>query len=139
MLAATTMAAQAANDRAVLIANQNFQGDSILKRELYDIFTLDKTHWDDGTPIMVVTLPPTHDTSIDFVKRTLKVKRIHLFFRAIDLREKDTANHVRVLNDKEAIDYVENNPNAIGYTKGRLVVHASRIKELSVVAHRWQR
>lgn len=113
-----------------VIKNSAVTEKEILRKELYNIFTMRKKVWEDETPISVVVLPPTHRASIVFSSSVIKFGDAYNLFRIIDM--KDDSTLIKVASEAEVLQQVASNTGGIGYVNGKVLIHASRVSELSI-------
>ncbi len=128
--ASHTMEAQTA-----VIVNRSVPASSMGLKELLDIYTLNKAHWDDGSRITVFDLK--------------RGKTKEAFYEYIDMSEEDLqriwlrkqftgkARPPRsISNEEELIDMVSRTPGAIGYVTERNIPKKSNVRIVARVKQR---
>ncbi len=105
---------------------------SLTRKAVYDIFTLKNRMWSDGIPITVVTLPPAHPASVDFVISVIRYPSVGQFFTAIEAATARSKNVFYAANEAQVIEYVTTHKGAIGYVDQKLVLHEDRVAQLRV-------
>ena len=121
--------------QTVVIVNNSVPASSIVPKELLDVYTLNKVHWDDGSRITVFDL-----------KRGQAKEE---FYAHIDMSEEDLqriwlrkqftgkARPPRSMaNEDELIDMVNRTPGAIGYASARKIPKKSNVRIVARVTQR---
>jgi len=124
------MYAQSDKDYKVIVNNEN-NIDNLSKNKLDNIFMKKTTQWSDGSKIYPVNLDPKSSTRESFSKSVHKkdIDAVQAYWRK-QIFSGSSIPPVEKMNDNQVIDYVKNNPGAIGYVSSRTDV--SGVKVLKV-------
>jgi len=130
-----TTASGALHAQTVVIVNRSVPASSIAAKELLDVYTLNKVHWDDGSRITVFDLK--------------RGKSKEDFYAYLDMSEEDLqriwlrkqftgkARPPRSMaNEDELIDMVNRTPGAIGYVSARKIPKKSNVRIVARVTQR---
>lgn len=101
-----------------IIGNVNNNQEQISRYDLYLIFTLKSTRWDDGTPIKVVIFNPDSDIHRQFITNHLGISTN--FYNRLLRRARGDYNIVNSIED--LIQEIEQHEGSIGYTNDYLYV-----------------
>ena len=116
--------------QTVVVVNASVDARDMSVEELRDVFTLNKTHWDDGTRISVFDLKagrPKQDlyTHIDMSETSLQRIWLRKQFTG-------TARPPKALGSEEALlDMVAKTAGAIGYASARAAAGRKNIRIVS--------
>jgi ABC-type phosphate transport system substrate-binding protein len=118
--------------QTVVIVNESVSTSILTQKELMDIYTLNRAHWDDGSRISVFDLKSgkPKESFLSHVGMTEdELKRIWL-------RKQFTgkARPPRALaTEEEVVDHVSRTPGAIGYVSERAIKSPSSVRIIAKV------
>ena len=116
----------------VVIVNDKVTSPALTVKDLMDIYTLNKSHWDDGTRIAVFDLKNgrTKESFLAYVGMTENdLKRIWLRKQFTGKARPPRA----VASEDEVVDLVGRTPGAIGYVSERSLRNTSTVRIIARV------
>ena len=116
----------------VVIVNDQVTSPALTVKDLMDIYTLNKSHWDDGTRIAVFDLKNgrTKESFLAYVGMTENdLKRIWLRKQFTGKARPPRA----VASEDEVVDLVGRTPGAIGYVSERSLRNTSTVRIIARV------
>ncbi|MEJ2054407.1 MAG: substrate-binding domain-containing protein [Calditrichaceae bacterium] len=124
------LAAQSSKDFKVIVNSEN-KIDNISKNRLNNIFMKKVTQWSDGDRILPVNLDAESYVRKAFSKsiHNKDVDAVQAYWRK-QIFSGSSIPPVEKMNTSQVIDYVKNNPGAIGYISSKS--KADGVKEIKV-------
>ena len=122
-----------ARAQVVVIGHKSVPEKKLSQKELLEIYTLNQSHWDDGSRITVVDLKKNSDTRSAFY-RHIDIEEEDL--RRIWLKKQFTGKALppRILDSEDAVvEAVASTPGAVGYVNQSSLKNTKDVKILAKV------